>query len=150
VLTLPLFFLVLPRFVKRILWDPLVCASRVPVWLPHIVWLSSGCASAAVWRSSRSLHGFGVSLPVAWSPPTLIRYKVNYPLFFNKFTLLLCYLYSQLSYLSTYCREDRGTLVPNITRYLSSGIKAFVVTIGLTIIHISILVFICLIFCFVL
>jgi hypothetical protein len=51
--------------------------------------------------------------------PTLIRYKVSYPLFFSKFTLLFRYLYSQPSYLSTYCLEDRATLVANITRYLS-------------------------------
>jgi hypothetical protein len=91
-----------------------------------------------------------VSLPVAWSPPTLIRYKVSYPLFFNKFTLLFCYFYTQLSYLSTYYREDRATLVPNITRSISSGIKAFGVMVGLTVIHLFITVFIHLIFCFVL
>jgi hypothetical protein len=114
------------------------------------VWISSGCGSVVVRISSRSLHGFSVSLPVTWSPPTLIRYKVSYPLFFSKFTLLFCYFYTQPSYLSTYCREDRDTLVPNITRYISSGIKAFVVTVGLTIIHLFITVFIHLIFCFVL
>jgi hypothetical protein len=69
---------------------------------------------------------------------------------YELFSTSVCYLYSQLSYLSTYYREDRGTLVPNITRYLSLGIEACVVTVGLTITHISILVFICLIFCFVL
>jgi hypothetical protein len=66
------------------------------------------------------VHGFGASLPVAWSPLTLIRCKVSYPLFLSKFTLLFCYLYSQLSYLLTYGREDRATLVPNITLYLST------------------------------
>jgi hypothetical protein len=64
--------------VKRFLWHLLVRALRVPVRLPCIVWFSSDCGSAVVRRSSRSLHGFGVSLPVAWSPPTLIRYKVSY------------------------------------------------------------------------
>jgi hypothetical protein len=110
------------------------------------VWISSGCGSAVVRRSSRSLHGFVVSLPVAWSPPTLIRYKVSYPLFFTKFTLLFHYLYTQPSYLSTYCREDLATRVPNITWYISSGIKAFVVTVGLTVIHLFITVFIHLLF----
>jgi hypothetical protein len=145
-----MFFLVLPGLVKRFLWDPLVRALRVPVWLPRIVWISSGCGSAVVRRSSRSLHGFGVSLPVAWSPPTLIRYKVSYPLFFNKFTLLSRSFYIQTSYLSTYCQEDRATLVLNIIRYLLSGIKAFVVMVGLIVIHLFITAFIHLIFCFVL
>jgi hypothetical protein len=139
-----------PGLVKRSLWDPLVCALRVLVWLPHIVWISSGCGSAVVWRSSRSLHDIGVSLPIALSPPNMTRDKVSYTLLFSKFTLLFYYLYSQPSYLSTYCREDRATLVPNITRYLSSEIRAFIITVGLTVIHIFILVFICLIFCFVL
>ena len=139
-----------PGLVKRFLWDPLVRALRVPVRLPRIMWISSSCVSAVIRRSSRSLHGFGVSLPVAWSPPTLIRYKVSYLLFFSNFTLLFSYFYTQPSYLSTYCREDRATLVPNITRYISSGIKAFVVTVGLTVIHLFITVFIHLIFCFVL
>ena len=57
---------------------PLVRALRVPVRLPRLVWISSGCGSAVVRRSSRSLHGFGVSLPVAWSHPTLARYKASY------------------------------------------------------------------------
>jgi hypothetical protein len=150
VITVPLFFLILPRLVKRFLWDPLVRAIRFPVRLPHIVWISSGCGSTVVRRSSRCLHGFSVSLPVAWSPPTLIMYKLSYPMFFSKFTLLFRYFYIQPSYLSTYYHEDRATLVPNITRYLSSGIKAFVVTVGLTIIHIFVLMFVRLIFCFVL
>jgi hypothetical protein len=129
---------------------PMWSTSSCLVSLPRIVWISSGCGSAVVRRSSRSLHGFGVSLPIAWSPPTLIRYKVSYPMFFSKFTLLFCYFYTQPSYLSTYYREDRATLVPNITRYISSGIKAFVVTVGLTAIHLFITIFIHLIFCFVL
>jgi hypothetical protein len=64
------------------------------------VWISSGCGSAIDRRSSQSLHGFGVSLPVAWSLPTLIRYKVSYSLFYSKFTLLFCYLYIQPNLLS--------------------------------------------------
>ena len=39
------------------------------------------CGSAIVWRSSRSPHGFGASLPVAWSHPTLVKYKASCPLF---------------------------------------------------------------------
>jgi hypothetical protein len=61
VLTQPLFFLVLLGLVKRFLWDPLVRALRVPVRLPRLVWISSGCGSAVVRRSSQSLHGFGLS-----------------------------------------------------------------------------------------
>jgi hypothetical protein len=110
------------------------------------VWISSGCGSAVVRRSSRSLHGFGVSLPVAWSPPTLIRYKVSYPLSFSTFTLFFRYFYTQPPYLSTYCREDQATPVPNITRYISAGIKAFIVMVGLSVIHLFITVFIHLIF----
>ena len=68
--------LVLPRLVKRSLWDPLVRALRVLVRLPHLVWISSGCGSVVVWRSSRSLRGFGASLPVAWSHPTLAGIKL--------------------------------------------------------------------------
>ena len=50
------------------------------------MWISSGCGSAVVRRSSRSLLGFGVSLPVAWSHPTLVRCKAFYPaeFFFSK------------------------------------------------------------------
>jgi hypothetical protein len=40
------------------------------------VWISSGCGSAVVRRSSRSLRDFGVSLPVAWSHPTLAGIKL--------------------------------------------------------------------------
>jgi hypothetical protein len=109
-----------PGLVKRSLWDPLVRALWVPLRLPRIVWISFGCCSAVARRPSRSLHGFGVSFPVAWSPPTLIRYKLSYLLFFNNFTLLFSYFYIQPSYLSTYCREDRATPVPNITRYIST------------------------------
>jgi hypothetical protein len=76
VLTQPLFFLVLLGLVKTLLWDPLVRALRVPVRLPLFVWISSGCGSAVVRRSSRSLRGFGASLPVAWSHPTLAGIKL--------------------------------------------------------------------------
>jgi hypothetical protein len=46
------------------------------------VWISSNCGSAVVRRSSRSLRGFGVSLPIAWSHPTLARCKAFTPLNF--------------------------------------------------------------------
>jgi len=36
-----------------------------------------------------------------------------------------------------YCSEDRATLIPIRIDTLSTGIKAFVVVVGLTIIHIS-------------
>ena len=68
--------LVLPGLVKRFLWNPLVRALRVPVQLPCLVWINSGCGSAVVRRSSRSLHGFGASLPVAWWHPTLAGIKL--------------------------------------------------------------------------
>ena len=70
--------LVLPGLVKRFLWNPLVRALWVPVRLPRLVWISSGCGFMVVRRSSRSLPGFGASLPVAWSHPTLARYKASY------------------------------------------------------------------------
>jgi hypothetical protein len=92
----PLFFLVLLGLVKRSLWDPLIRALRVLVWLPRLVWISSGCGSAVVRRSSRSLRGFGASLPVARSHPTLVRYKASYPLFISN---LSCYRCSSVSYL---------------------------------------------------
>ena len=48
------------------------------------------CGSAIVRRSSRSPQGFGVSLPIAWSHPTLAGIKLftrylhqNYPFFLN-------------------------------------------------------------------
>ena len=68
--------LVLPGLMKRFLWDPLVRALRVLVRLPCLVWISSGCGFAVVQRSSRSLRGFGASLPVAWSHPTLAGIKL--------------------------------------------------------------------------
>ena len=80
--------LVLPGLVKRFLWDPLVRALRLLVRLPRLVWISSGCGSTVVWRSSRSLRGFGASLPVAWSHPTLGRYKASYSAVIQQVTLL--------------------------------------------------------------
>ena len=80
--------LVLPGLVKRFLWNPLVHALRVPVRLPRLVWISSGCGSTVVRRSSRSLRGFGVSLPVTWSHPTLVRYKASYSAVLQQVTLL--------------------------------------------------------------
>jgi hypothetical protein len=56
------------------------------------------CGSAIVRRSSRDRHGFGVSLPVAWSHPTLAGIKLVIPAIFF-----------QLSFVRTYCREDRAT-----------------------------------------
>ena len=60
------------------------------------------CGSAIVRRSSRSPQGFGASLPIAWSHPTLAGIKL--------FTR-----YSQQSYpcSGTYYREDRAILVPD-------------------------------------
>ena len=54
--------LVLPGLVKISLWGPLLRALWFPVRLHHFVWISPGCGSAVVRRSSRSLRGFGVSL----------------------------------------------------------------------------------------
>jgi hypothetical protein len=102
-LTQSLFFLVLHGLVKRSLWDPLVRALRVPIRLPRLVWISSGCVSAIVRRSSRSLLGFGVSLPVALSHPiNLGMYKASYPLFYSKLSSLPL----QVILFVTYCRED--------------------------------------------
>ena len=88
-----MFFLVLPRLVKRFLWDPLVRALWVPVQLPRLVWISFGCGSAVVRRSSRSLCGFGVSLSPSlgriqpWSGIKLVT-----PLFFSKLPFYPCCL----------------------------------------------------------
>ena len=76
--------LVLPGLVKRFLWDPLVRALRVPVWLPRLVGISSGCGSAVVRRLSQSLYGFGVSLPALGRLQPLPGIKLVIPLFFSK------------------------------------------------------------------
>ena len=89
--------LVLPGLVKRFLWNPLVRALRVPVRLPCLVWISFGCGSAVVRRSSRSLRGFGVPLPVAWSHLTLVRYKASYSIVLQQVTLLSPLPYCKLS-----------------------------------------------------
>ena len=70
----------------------------VPIRLPRLVWISSSCGSVVVRRSSRSLCGFGASLPVAWSRPTLVGIKL---------VILRC---SQqvILWFPTYCREDRA------------------------------------------
>ena len=93
---------------KRFLWDPLVRALRVLARLPRLVWISSGCGSAVVRRSSQSLRGFGAFLPIAWSHPTLVGIKLvilccssaSYP--FIPAALL------QVILIVTYCREDRA------------------------------------------
>ena len=84
--------LVLPRLVKRFLWDPLVRALRVPVWLPCLMWISSGCDSAVVWRR---VEVFVVSVPLSpllgriqpWSGIKLVT-----PLFFGKLPFYPRYL----------------------------------------------------------
>ena len=120
-LTQPLFFLVLLELVERSLWDPLIRALRVPVRLPRLVWISSGCGSAVVRRSSRSLRGFGVSLPVAWSHPTLARCKAFYPAEF--------FFQQVIPVTKTYCREDRANS-PNQFGAYHVVIRAIVVTVG--------------------
>ena len=84
---------------KRSLWDLLVRALRVPVRLPCLVWISSGRGSAVVRRSSRSLRGFGASLPVAWSHPTLVGIKL----------VILRYSQQVILWFPTYYRKDRAT-----------------------------------------
>ena len=103
---------------------PLVRALRVPVRLPRLVWISSGCGSAVVQRSSRSLRGFGVSLPVAWSHPTLARYKASYSAVLQQVTLLFPTALLQVILIVTYCREDRANSRTEIVQYLSYGIRA--------------------------
>jgi hypothetical protein len=124
VLTQPLFFLVLPGLVR----DPLIRALWVPVRLPHLVWISSGCGSAVVRRSSRSLRGFGVSLPVAWSHPTLAGIK-------------LVIHYSTASYLCVH-QPTVVKIGPTLYRYPIGTyhvvIRAIVVTVGFIIIHLYI------------
>jgi hypothetical protein len=71
----PMFFLVLRGLVKRSLWDPLLRALQLPFGCTILCGLVPTCGSAVVRRSSRSLHSFSASLPVAWSHPTFVRYK---------------------------------------------------------------------------
>ena len=60
------------------------------------------CGSAIVRRSSRTPQGFNVSLLIAWSHPTLVRYKASYPLFsIASYPLFL-----------TYYREDWAIPLP--------------------------------------
>jgi hypothetical protein len=72
----PLFFLVLRGLVKRSLWGPLLRALRIPFGCVVLCGLVLACGSVVVRRSSRV---FVVSVPppppVAWSQPTLVRYK---------------------------------------------------------------------------
>ena len=135
-----MFFLVLPGLVKRFFWNPLVRALWVPVQLPCLVWISSGCGSAVVRRSSRSLRGFGASLPVAWSHPTLARYKASYSVVLQQVILLFPAALLQVILIVTYCREDQANPHTEIVQYLSSSIRAQVDTVGLSVIHIVILV----------
>ena len=79
-----MFFLVLLGLVKRFLWNPLVRALRVPVWLPRLVWISSGCGSAVVRRSSRSLRGIGSLSPSLGHIQPWSGIKLVTPLFFSK------------------------------------------------------------------
>ena len=86
------------------------------------------CGSAIVWRSSRSPQGFGVSLPVAWSHPTLAGIKLfthcsqqSYPCFW------------------IYCREDRVILVLEYIGTYHVVIRAIIVTVGFVITRLSIL-----------
>jgi len=86
------------------------------------------CGSAIVWRSSRSPRGFGASLPVTWSHPTLAGIKL--------FTYC-----SQQSYPCswTYCCEDRAILMSVHVGTYHVVIRAIVVTIGFVITRLSIL-----------
>ena len=101
------------------------------------------CGFAIVRRSSRSPQGFGASLPVAWSHPTLASIKL--------FTRCLQQSYP-CSY--TYYHEDRAILVLEYIGTYHVVIRAIVVTVGFIITHLSILclpsviVFIHLIFLF--
>ena len=110
----------------RSLWGPLIRALRLPVRLRHFVWISPICGSAIVRRSSRSPQGFGASLPVAWSHPTLAGIK-----------LFTCC--SQQSYPCswTYYHEDRAILVLVYIGTYHVVIRAIVVTVGFVITHLS-------------
>jgi len=44
--------------------------------------------STVIRRSSRSLHGFGASLPIAWSHPTFVRYKASYSAVRSKLSMI--------------------------------------------------------------
>ena len=86
------------------------------------------CGSAIIRRSSRSPQGFGASLPIAWSHPTLAGIKL--------FTRC-----SQQTYPCswTYCHEDWAILVLVYIGTYHVVIRAIVVTVGLFIIHLSII-----------
>ena len=79
--------LVLPGLVKRFLWDPLVRALQVPVRLPRLVWISSGCGSAVVWRR---VGVFVVSVPLS---PSLGRIQP-----WSGIKLVILLFFSQLSF----------------------------------------------------
>jgi hypothetical protein len=71
----PLFLLVLLGLVKRTLWVPLLRALRFPFSCAILCGLVPACGFAVIQRSSRSLCGFGGSLPVASSQPIFDMYK---------------------------------------------------------------------------
>jgi hypothetical protein len=130
-LTQPLFFLVLLGLVKRSIWDPLVRALWVPVRLPRLVWINSSCGYAIVRRSSRSLPGFGASLPIAWSHPTLAGIKLVIRCFTASYLCYLCKLFCSWPTVV----KIGPSLYRQQFRYLSSGIQSLVVTTGFFITH---------------
>jgi hypothetical protein len=91
--TWPLQFILIPHWSRivpsintlyELLKTPFLC-----LWIDNHIWFSCSRATECLahscsalffkdlWRDilSRSLRGFGASLPVAWSQPTFVRYK---------------------------------------------------------------------------
>jgi hypothetical protein len=100
---------------ERSLWGPLLRALRFPFGCAVFCGLVPVCGSVIVRRSSRSPSGFGVSLPVAWSHPTFVRYKASYPRCF----------YSKLSLFLNLLPWRSGQNLADSYRYLSCGNQSY-------------------------
>ena len=90
--------LVLHGLVKRSLWGPWLLLYDYQFFFKRygfqfgcavLCRLVVDCGSAIVQRSCQSPQGFGASLPIAWSHPTLVRYKACSLLFSASYSLLV-------------------------------------------------------------
>jgi hypothetical protein len=84
----PLFLQVLLGLVRDLFEVPYFILYGFQLAYTVLCGLVPVCGSVVVRRLSRSPQGFGVSLPVAWSHLTMLRYKVSYPLFLQQ--VILC------------------------------------------------------------
>jgi hypothetical protein len=118
----PLFFLVLRGIVKRSLWDPLLRVVRLPFDHAVLCGLVPTCGSVVVRRSSRSLRGFGASLPVASSHSTFVRYK-TFICFLQQVILLRNLLPLRLGHpkdLSCNILNHKGTTTVKLTQPMAA------------------------------